>query len=316
MAKATRQSFGEALAAVGDKDPRLVVLDADLAKSTGTAPFAKKFPARHLEFGIAEQNMIGAAAGLALSGKVPVAASFACFLVNRLETIRVAVSYNKANVKLAGTHAGIGIGDDGTSQMGLEDVAAMRALPDMTVLQPADDLEARQMTEWMVAHDGPVYIRLTRQVVADVHAADYRFRPGKSDVVFEPAAPSGGQGRLQATVFASGGTVGPAVEAARALAGRGFRARVVNVGSLTPFDGEAVAKAAAESQRIVAVEDHNVTGGLGSAVCEALAERGLACRVVRLGLTTFGESASGAELYEKYGLSAPHIVEACVKNLD
>ncbi|TPW19860.1 MAG: transketolase [Elusimicrobia bacterium] len=316
MAKATRQSFGEALAKVGETDSRLVVLDADLAKSTGTGPFQKKFPARHFEMGIAEQNMIGAAAGLALAGKVPVAASFACFLVNRLETIRVAVSYNKTNVKLAGTHAGIGIGDDGTSQMGLEDVAAMRALPYMTVLQPADDLEARQMTEWMVAHDGPVYIRLTRQVVADVHEAGYRFAPGKSDVVYEPAAPKGGQGKLQATVFASGGTVGPAVEAAKTLAERGFRARVVNAGTLMPFDGEAVAKAAAEGQRIVAVEDHNVTGGLGSAVCESLGERGLACRVVRLGLTTFGESASGAELYEKYGLSAPHIVEACLKNLD
>jgi transketolase len=314
MAKATRQSFGEALAKVGETDPRLVVLDADLAKSTGTGPFLKKFPARHLEMGIAEQNMIGAAAGLALAGKVPVAASFACFLVNRLETIRVAVSYNKTNVKLAGTHAGIGIGDDGTSQMGLEDVAAMRALPHFTVLQPADDLEARQMTEWMVAHDGPVYIRLSRQVLPDVHAPGYRFAPAKSDVVHEPAAGKGA--KLQATVFASGGTVGPAVEAAKELAARGFRARVVNAGTLMPFDAEAVAAAAAESQRIVTVEDHNVTGGLGSAVCEVLGERGLACRVVRLGLTTFGESATGAELYEKYGLSAPHIVEACLKNLD
>ncbi|MBI3299202.1 MAG: transketolase family protein [Elusimicrobia bacterium] len=315
MPKATRQSFGDALVRIGEKDSRLVVLDADLSKSTGTGGFLKKFPERHFEFGIAEQNMIGAAAGLALCGKVPVAASFSCFLIGRLETIRVAVAYNKTNVKLAGTHAGIGIGDDGTSQMGLEDVAAMRALPGMTVLQPADDLEARQMTEWMIAHDGPVFIRLTRQVVPDVHAEGYRFQLGKADVLHEPAAAKG-EAKLQATVFASGGTVGPAVDAAKSLAARGFRVRVVNAGSLMPFDLEAPARAAAESQRIVTVEDHNITGGLGSAVCEAVATSGLGCPVVRLGLESFGESASGAELYEKYGLSAEHIVEACLRNLN
>lgn len=314
MGKASRQSFGEALAALGEKHPELVVLDADLGKSTSTGAFMKKFPGRHLEFGIAEQNMIGAAAGLALCGKVPVAASFSAFLIGRLETIRVAVAYNKTNVKLAGTHAGIGIGEDGTSQMGLEDVAAMRALPNMTVLQPADDAETRQMTEWMLAHDGPVFIRLSRQNLDDVHGPGYRFALGKADKVHEPEAAKGAA-RLQACVFASGGTVGPAVAAAKDLAGRGFRVRVVNAGSLMPFDREAVARAAADSQRIVTVEDHNVTGGLGSAVCEALALQGLACPVVRLGLTTFGESATGPELYDKYGLSAPHIVEACLKNL-
>ena len=313
MGKASRQSFGEALAAIGEKNQALVVLDADLGKSTSTGAFMKKFPGRHLEFGIAEQNMIGAAAGLALCGKVPVAASFSAFLIGRLETIRVAVAYNNTNVKLAGTHAGIGIGEDGTSQMGLEDVAAMRALPNMTVLQPADDAETRQMTEWMVAHQGPVFIRLTRQNLDDVHAASYRFVPGKADTVFEPEGAK--EAKLQAAVFASGGTVGPAVAAAKDLAKRGFRVRVVNAGSLAPFDHEAVARAASDCQRIVTVEDHNITGGLGSAVCEALAVQGLACPVVRLGLTTFGESATGPELYDKYGLSAPHIVEACLKNL-
>ncbi|MDE2292612.1 MAG: transketolase family protein [Elusimicrobia bacterium] len=316
MAKATRNSFGEALEAIGAKDERLVVLDADLAKSTCTTGFMKKFPARHFEFGIAEQNMIGAAAGLAMAGKVPVAASFACFLIGRLEPIRVAVAYNRTNVKLAGTHAGIGIGEDGTSQMGLEDVAAMRALPNMTVLQPADDAEARQMTQWMVSHDGPVYIRLTRQKLDDVHGAGYRFALGKADVVHEPAAPKKGKAKLQAVVFASGGTVGPAVAAAKTLGEKGFRVRVVNAGTLLPFDLDSVKRAAADGQRIVTVEDHNVVGGLGSAVCEALAVQGLACPVVRLGMTTFGESATGEELYEKYGLCAPHIVEACLRNLN
>ncbi len=317
MAKATRNSFGETLERLGASNQDLVVLDADLGKSTCTVGFMKKFPERHFDFGIAEQNMIGAAAGMALCGKVPVAASFACFLIGRLETIRVAVAYNKTNVKLAGTHAGIGIGDDGTSQMGLEDVAAMRALPNMTVLQPGDDIEAQQMTEWMVGHQGPVYIRLTRQKLADVHSAGYTFRLGIADVVHEPAPPKKGAApKLQATVFASGGTVGPAVDAAKDLAKRGFQVRVINAGTLLPFDIDAVARAAADSQRLVTVEDHNIIGGLGSAVCEALGVQGLACPVVRLGMSTFGESATGEELYEKYGLSAPHIVEACLKNLN
>ncbi|MFA6029339.1 MAG: transketolase C-terminal domain-containing protein [Elusimicrobiota bacterium] len=310
-AKATRQSFGEALAELGAKDPRIVVLDADLAKSTMSLPFAKRFPERHFEFGIAESNMIGAAAGLALCGKVPVVTSFACFLTGRLESIRISVAYMKTNVKLVGTHAGIGIGDDGASQMALEDIAAMRALPGMTVLQPADDLETRQAVEWMLAHDGPVYLRLTRQKVPDVHAADYRFQPGRADAVFEPAKRSP---KLQATVFASGGTVGEAVEAARGLESRGFAVRVLNCASLAPFDAEAVAKACADSQRLVSVEDHNENGGLGGALCEAASRVG-GVPVVRLGVRSFGESGLSEELYEKHGLSAAHIAEACIRNL-
>jgi len=308
--KATRKAFGEALARLGGAVPGLTVLDADLGKSTMTAEFMKAFPDRYFEIGIAEQNMIGIAAGMALCGKVPVVTSFSCFLIGRLETIRVAVAYNKTNVKLAGTHAGIGIGDDGTSQMGLEDIAAVRALPNMTILQPADERETAQAVEWMLRHDGPVFIRLTRQKVPSVHGPRYRFEPGKSDVVFGTD-----EGPVDASIFASGGTVGPALAAAQALSGEGTKVRVHNAGTLLPFDSAAAASAAQASGRLVTVEDHNVNGGLGSAVCESVAESGIACPVIRLGVRSFGESASGDELYEKYGISARHIAQACRKPL-
>lgn len=312
MAKATRESFGDAILEIAQTNPNLVVLDADLSKSTMTQAFMKKYPERHLEIGIAEQNMIGVAAGLALSGKVPVLTSFACFLIGRVETIRVSAAYNQTNMKLVGTHAGIGIGEDGTSQMGLEDVACMRALPHMTVLQPADDTETKQAVRWMIEHKGPVYIRLTRQKMADVHGPDYKWEPNKIDVIWEPAKKPA---KYQATIIASGGPVPHAVEAAKSLEAKGFFVRVANASTLAPFDSAAVARFAKDSQRLVAAEDHNVNGGLGSAVCEALAESGQACPVVRVGLRDFGESATPDQLYEKYGLNAPALAEACLKNL-
>lgn len=312
MAKATREAFGEAILALAETHPELVVLDADLSKSTMTQPFMKRYPQRHFEFGIAEQNMIGAAAGLALCGKVPVATSFACFLIGRLETIRVACAYNQANVKLVGTHAGIGIGEDGTSQMALEDLGAMRSLPHFTVLQPADAAETQQAVQWMIEHKGPVYIRLTRQKMPDVHGADYKFQVGKCDVIWEPQPKPK---HYQATVFVSGGPVPQALAAAKDLQPRGFAVRVVNAGTLLPFDDDAVARFASDSERIVTVEDHNVVGGLGSAVSEAAASRGLGVPVVKIGVHDFGESATPEQLYDKYGLSAPHVAEACLRNL-
>ncbi len=311
-AKATRESFGETILEIAEKNESVVVLDADLSKSTMTQPFMKKYPNRHFEMGIAEQNMIGVAAGLALSGKIPVLTSFACFLIGRVESIRVSAAYNQTNMKLVGTHAGIGIGEDGTSQMGLEDVAAMRALPHMTILQPADHTETQQAVRWMIEHNGPVYLRLTRQKMPDVHAAGYRWQPNKIDILWTPAKPAA---KYQATIIASGGPVPHAIEAAKLLEAKGFSVRVANASTLLPFDGETVALLAADSQRIVAVEDHNIHGGLGSAVCEAVAESGLACPVVRIGLRSFGESATPEQLYEKYGLTAPSIAEACLKNL-
>jgi transketolase len=312
MLKATRESFGDAILALGETNNNLVVLDADLSKSTMTQAFMKKFPARHIEVGIAEQNMIGIAAGLALSGKTPVLASFACFLIGRLETIRVSAAYNQTNMKLVGTHAGIGIGEDGTSQMGLEDVAAMRALPHMTVLQPADDSETKQAVAWMLEHKGPVYIRLTRQKMPDVHSADYKWQLNKIDVLWEPAKKPA---KYQATIIASGGPVPHAIEAAKSLEAKGFAVRVANASTLAPFDSDAIARFGKDSQRFVTVEDHNVNGGLGSAVCEAAAERGLGVPTVRMGMRDFGESATPDQLYEKYGFMAPSIAEACLKNL-
>jgi len=312
MPKATREAFGDALLELGGKNPAVVALDADLSKSTMTLAFAKKYPERHIELGIAEQNMVGVGAGLALSGKIPFITSFACFLVGRLEPLRIAAAYNKTNLKIVGTHAGLGIGDDGASQMGLEDVAAMRALPGVVVLQPADELEAKQAVLWAAAHDGPVYLRLTRQKLADCHKPGYQFQMGRCDLVWAPEpAPK----HYQATIFASGGTVGEAIKAAQDLAGRSFFAQVINAATLNPFDEEAVRQAAAVSERLVTVEDHNVNGGLGSAVCEAAAAAGAGVPVVRLGARSFGESGTAQELYDKHGLSAPHIVEACLRNL-
>jgi transketolase len=312
VGKATREAFGETILALAEKNKNIVVLDADLSKSTMTQAFAKKYPERHLEMGIAEQNMIGVGAGLALCGKVPFVTSFACFLIGRLETIRVSAAYNQTNLKLVGTHAGLGIGEDGTSQMGLEDIGAMRSLPHMVILQPADALETRQAVEWATSHYGPVYLRLTRQKMDDVHGPSYRFQVGKSDVLWEAE----GAKHFQASIFASGGTVPHAMRAAKDLQSRGFAARVVNACSLAPFDEDAVAKAASDSERLVTVEDHNIVGGLGSAVCEAAAQRGVAVPVVRVGVRSFGESATPEQLYDKYGLSAPSIVEACLRNLN
>src|SRR3989338_4524004 len=311
-AQATREAFGEALLELAPEHPEIVVLDADLSKSTMTQGFAKKYPSRHFEMGIAEQNMIGVGSGLALCGKIPFVTSFACFLAGRLESIRVCAAYNRTNLKMVGTHAGVGIGEDGASQMGLEDIGAMRCLPHVAVLQPCDGEETSQAVKWMVRHIGPVYLRLTRQKMPSFHGPDYRFEFGKCDVLWEPQRQPK---HYQATIFASGGAVPNAVAAARDLLPRGFSVRVVNACTLKPFDDEAVARAASNSERIVTVEDHNIVGGLGSAVCEAAAQKGLAVPIVRIGVREFGESATPEQLYARHGLASPNIEEACLRNL-
>ena len=295
MAEATRVAFGRALARIGD-DPRIVVLDADLASSTNTKAFADRHPERFFQLGIAEGNMVGVAAGLALAGKVPFVASFACFLVGRFEQIRVSVAYNRANVKLVGTHAGVGIGEDGYSQMGLEDVALMRSLPNMVVVQPADGRETEAAVEWAARHDGPVYLRLTRQKVGDVCVPDQRFEFGRAVVLRE--------GR-DLTIAASGGVVAHALGAAAGLAGEGVEASVVNVHTLKPIDAETLARLGARTGGILTVEDHGIVGGLGSAVVEALAETGIPVR--RHAVLDFGESGTGEALYAKHGLDAAGI---------
>jgi transketolase len=298
-AKATRESFGEALVEAGS-DERVWALDGDLMKSTFTYLFRDAYPDRFVECGIAEKNMIGVAAGLALAGKVPFAASFACFIANRLEVIRMSVGYNEANVRLCGTHAGIGIGDDGASQMGLEDVAAMRSLPNMAVLQPADDRETRGAVEYLVGHDGPAYLRLTRQKLEDVNGDGYRFEFGKAVQLRDGT---------DVCLIGTGATVGEALKAAEDLSGEGISARVLNVHTIAPIDRDAILAAAAECHRIVTVEDHNVAGGLGSAVAEVVAQ-GNGARVTILGTRDYGQSGSPEELYDAYGISAKHVSAA------
>lgn len=299
--KATRQSFGEALAKLGETHADIVVLDADLSKSTKSELFAKKFPARFYEMGIAEQNMVGVAAGLGLAGKTAFCCSFACFVAGRFETIKISVAYSGANVKIVGTHAGIGIGEDGYSQMGLEDVALMRTLPGMHVFQPADDVECEQIVRHLAETKGAAYLRVTRQNLARVHAESYAFVPGALDVLADGK---------DVAILATGGTVQHAVTARALLAKDGVDAGVVNVPSIKPLDGAAVAALAAKVPLLVTVEDHQVAGGMGSAIAELVAEQRTRARVVRHGVhDAFGESGSPEALYEKYELDAPGIAK-------
>src|SRR5881296_578231 len=226
-AKATRAAFGEALLELGARDERIVSVDADLSKSTMTVSFAKKFPGRAFNVGIAEQNAIGIAAGLALSGRIPFVCSFACFLAGRFETIRLSVAYTDANVKLVGTHAGIAIGEDGYSQMGLEDIACIRALPNIPIIQPGDETETKQVVAYAVGHQGPLYLRLTRQALEPVSPPGYRFQLGKSVVL---------RAGTDVTILASGGTVSNALDGATRLAAEGVHAEVINAACIKPLD--------------------------------------------------------------------------------
>ncbi|OGR82219.1 MAG: transketolase [Elusimicrobia bacterium RIFCSPLOWO2_01_FULL_54_10] len=307
-AKATRQSFGEAVVALAETNPNIVVMDADLGKSTMTGAFMKKFPDRYFEFGIAEQNMISTAAGMALGGKIPFAASFSCFLVGRYETVRMSVSYSNTNVKLVGTHAGVGIGEDGNSQMGLEDIALLRSLHNFVILQPADDLEAKQAVAWAAEYVGPVYLRLTRQKLEDIHSPDYKFQMGKGDVL---KSAKGGQA---ITIFATGGVVGNALKAVEELEKSGASINLVNMHTIKPLDQELVLKLAKNSRIILTIEDHNIVGGLGSAVSEVVAGAGLPVKVHRHGVVEFGESGTPEGLYEKFGFSASKI-KALIQSL-
>jgi transketolase len=304
-AKASRAAFGEALIELGAKDERIVTLDADLSKSTMTAGFAKKFPGRAFNLGIAESGMIGVAAGLALTGRVPFACSFACFLVGRFETIRVSVAYTDAPVKLVGTHVGVAIGEDGYTQMGLEDIACLRALPNIPIVQPADELETRQAVAYAVEHPGPLYLRLTRQSLEPVHDAGYRFRFGKADVL-RPGN--------DVTLLTTGGPVWNTLEAAKQLAGDGIHAEVINIATVKPLDEETILRSAGRTGHLMTIEDHSIHGGLGSAVAELLGEV-MPTPMKRLGVTTFGESGDPKGLYAKHGLDAGGIAGSVRKFL-
>jgi transketolase len=305
-AKATRAAFGEALIDLGARDERIVTLDADLSKSTMTVGFARKFPERAFNLGIAESNMVGVGAGLALTGRIPFVCSFACFVVGRFETIRISVAYTSANVKIVGTHAGIAIGEDGYSQMGLEDIACLRALPNVTIVQPADEVETKQAVAWAVEHQGPVYLRLTRQSLEPVSPADYHFQLGRWATL---------RAGTDVTVIASGGTVFNALEAARRLAAEGVSAEVLNAASIKPLDEDALVRSATRTRHVVTVEDHAIAGGLGGAVAETLAEL-LPTPVRRLGVLGFGESGDARGLYAKHGLDPAGIAARITKFLN
>ena len=295
---ASRDSFGDTLLRLGEKHPEIVVLDADLSESTRSKKFGKKFPERFFQMGIAEANMLGVAAGLSLTGKVPFCCSFACFISGRFDQIRMAVCYSATNVRVVGSHAGAGIGEDGYSQMGLEDIALMRSLPTMAVIQPGDDLETEGAVEYLLGHKGPAFLRTTRQKLERVNKEGYRFEFGKGVTLVEGN---------DLTIVASGGTVAHAVHAAEALAKDRISARVINIHTIKPIDVQLLAKAARETKRILTVEDHQITGGLGGAVCEALAEVE-PVRVRRHGIPdVFGESGTPEALYAHFKIDAAGI---------
>ena len=306
MAKATRAAFGEAILELGEKDRDLLVLDADLSKSTNTQKFSKKFPDRWFEVGIAEANMIGIGAGLALSGKKPFICSFACFLTGRFETIRISLAYNRANVKMVGTHCGIGIGEDGYTQMSIEDIACMRSLPEMSVVQPADEIETKLLIEYMLKHKGPVYIRLTRQALEDVHTPAYKFQFGKGDVLKEGK---------DIALLATGGVVYNTLKAAEKLEKLGVQATVVNIHTIKPLDKELIFNLSKKIEKFVTVEDHNIYGGLGGAVAEVLSEQ-TPRQLLRIGVNdVFAESGAPQDVYKKYGLDTDGIFSKIKKFL-
>ncbi len=302
MGKATREAYGEALRELGGQNENIVVLDADLSGSTKTAMFKKEYPTRFFNAGIAEQNMIGTAAGLAAAGKIPFASTFAVFATGRaFEQIRNSVCYPKLNVKIAATHAGLTVGEDGATHQAIEDVAIMRALPNMAVIVPADAAEAAAAVRFAADYNGPMYIRLGRSGVPDVFDASYEFKFGKAVTLKEGT---------DVTLIGMGIMTAAAVEAAEMLAEEGISAAVLNMPTVKPIDEDAIVAAAQATGAIVTCEEHSIVGGLGSAVAEVLAEKASA-RLVRVGVKdTFGESGKPADLLKKYGLTAADIVAA------
>lgn len=297
---ATRDAYGKALVELGSKNNNIVVLDADLSKSTKTAEFASAYPGRFFDMGIAEANMVGTAAGLATTGKIPFVSTFALFGTLRVaDQIRNSLCYPNLNVKIAVTHSGLTLGEDGASHQAIEDISLMRAIPNMTVIVPADGEETKQVIEAAASYDGPVYIRLGRPKVPLVFDENYNFEIGKGAVVKDGS---------DVTIIAMGVMLSPAIEAANELAKEGISARVINMASIKPIDKELIIKAAKETKGIVTAEEHNILGGLGSAVSEVVSES-VPTLVKRVGVEdTFGESGKPDELLQKYGLTKENII--------
>lgn len=297
---ATREAYGKALAEFGAQYPNLVVLDADLANATKTNTFQKAFPERHIDCGIAECDMMGIAAGLSTVGKIPFASSFAMFAAGRAyEQVRNSIGYPHLNVKIGATHAGITVGEDGASHQCLEDIALMRVIPGMVVINPSDAVEARAAVQAAIEYVGPVYLRFGRAAVPVINdGEDYKFEIGKGVLLREGT---------DVTIVATGICVSAALEAAEKLAEDGINAEVINIHTIKPLDEELIFKSAKKTGKVVTAEEHSVIGGLGGAVCEALSEKA-PTPVCRIGMNDiFGESGSAGALVAKYGLDADGI---------
>lgn len=297
---ATREAYGKALVKLGDLREDVVVLDADLSKSTKTSEFAKTFPTRFFNMGIAEQNLIGAACGLATAGKIPFASTFAMFATGRgFEIIRNSVCYPNLNVKICATHAGISVGEDGASHQSVEDIAIMRSIPNMTVLVPCDAIETEKMIFEIVKYNGPVYVRLGRSAVPQIFGEDYDFEIGKGVILREGS---------DATIIACGMMVNEAINASKLLKEEGINVRVINMSTIKPIDKEVIIESAKKTGAIVTVEEHSVIGGLGSAVSDVVSEN-YPVLVKKIGINdVFGQSGKPKQLMEEYGLTVENII--------
>ena len=296
---ATRESYGNALVELGQENPNVVVLDADLAAATKTGMFKKAFPERHIDCGIAECNMIGIAAGLAAAGMTPFASSFAMFAAGRaFEQVRNSVGYPHLNVKIGATHGGISVGEDGATHQCCEDIALMRTIPGMTVIVPSDDIEAKAAVKAAAAMEGPVYMRFGRLAVPVINDEDYKFEIGKGKVLREGT---------DVAIIANGLCVAESLDAAEKLAAEGINAQVINMATVKPLDTELVLEAAKATGKVVVVEEHSVIGGLGSAVCDVLSEQ-LPTPVLKIGVNdVFGHSGPAVELIKEFGLDGDSI---------
>ena len=303
---ATRQSYGEALAELGEKNENVVVFDSDLSEATKTSIFAKKFPERFFDMGIAEQDMMSTAAGMSTFGKIPYASTFAVFAAGRAyDQIRNSICYPKMNVKICATHSGVTVGEDGATHQMLEDLGLMRGLPNMTVLCTSDDTETRWAVEEISKIQGPVYVRLCRLATPVIYDENQKFEIGKAIQI--------GEG-TDATIFATGVVVSEAIKAKEELEKQGINIRVVDVHTIKPIDKEMIVKCAKETKKLISIEDHSIINGLGTAIADVLTEE-YPCKLIKIGINDeFGKSGKAVELLEYYGLTAKHIVEAVQDN--
>lgn len=302
---ATRQSYGEKLAELGEKNSKIVVFDADLSGATKTSIFAKKFPERFFDMGIAEQDMIGTSAGMATFGKIPYVSTFAMFATGRTyDQIRNSICYPKMNVKICASHSGITVGEDGATHQMLEDISLMRGLPNMTVMCTSDDILTKWAVEEIAKINGPVYLRLCRLATPVIYEENQKFEIGKASII--------GNG-TEATVFATGVVVAEAIKAKEELEKQGINIRVVDMHTIKPIDRETIIKCAKETKKLISIEDHSIIGGLGTAISEVLTEE-YPSKLIRMGIKDeFGKSGKATELLEYYGLTAKQIIKNIIE---